>query len=367
MHVLHVIDGLGLGGAERMLVDIANATVRDGHRVSVCITRSETTLSSELDPTIQVLVLDRKRRVSVSAALRLARWIRHERVDVLHVHMRSSAAFILLLRMALLIRRPFVFHDHYGTIEDDRSVPTWFRLGHRFIDHYVGVYEALTDWARTAGVPATRTTTIPNTLDLSRLSSADRLDLRGELGEAPTTVIGVMVASLRRDKGIETLIDAVLRSRHRDRIRIVIAGAPVEADYAAELNDRVREHGLQGTVTFLGGRTDVPALLPAADVGLLSSHTESGPLVLIEYLAASLPIVSTKVGDIGNRLATLGVPGFVSARDPAAFAAALDEVVELSTAERARRGALGHEVLTRSWDIRSTMPTWYGIYASLRA
>jgi hypothetical protein len=66
-------------------------------------------------------------------------------------------------------------------------------------------------------------------------------------------------------------------------------------------------------------------------------------------------------------LCELGVPGFVPVGDSDALAAAIDEIVELTAAERARRGAFGNDVLTQSWDIRATMPRWYAIYATLRA
>ena len=359
--MLHVIDGLGLGGAERMLVDIANRTVVDGHRVSVCVTRDNVTLARELDPRVRLLVLARRARVSPLGLLRLRRVIRAERVDVIHAHLRSNVAFVLQLRIVRAIRTPIVFHDHYGTIEVDTSIPAWFRVGHHFIEHYVGVYDKLTAWARSAGIDAARTSTIPNALDLSRFVGAPVSELRGELGIGATT-LAVMVATLRRDKGIEVLLDAVAQSSTREQLRIVIVGTDGDQPYAARCKARCSELGLDRTVTFLGGRTDVPSLLPVADLALLTSHTESGPLVLIEYLAAGLPIISTRVGDIGRRLAELGVPGFVAPGDVAAFARELDTVLVLTPTERRARGELGRKVLVEGWDIRSAMPRWYAVY-----
>ena len=362
MHVLHVIDGLGLGGAERMLVDIANRTVADGHRVSVCVTRDNVTLASELDPRVHLLVLARRARVSPLGLLRLARFIRSERVDVIHAHMRSNVAFVLQLRISRAIRTPIVFHDHYGTIEVDTSIPTWFRIGHRFIERYVGVYDKLTAWARSAGMDPSRTTTIPNALDLSRFVGAPVSGIRAELGIDASTTLAVMVATLRRDKGIEVLLEALARTSAREQIRVLVAGTDGEPDYAARCKARCAELGLDRTVTFLGGRTDVPSLLAAADLALLTSHTESGPLVLIEYLAGRLPVVSTRVGDIGRRLAEAGVPGFVAPGDAAAFARELDTLLALTLTARRARGELGQKILAEGWDIRSAMPRWYSVY-----
>lgn len=362
LHVLHVIDGLGLGGAERMLVDLANQTVADGHRASACVTRDHLALAPELDPRVHLLVLARRARISPPSLLRLARFIRRERVDVLHVHMRSNLAFVLQLRATRAIRTPIVFHDHYGTIELDTSIPLWFRIGHRFVDRYVGVYDKLVAWAQRAGIPAARTATIPNALDLTRFTGAPAAPIRARLAIDPAAPVALLVASLRRDKGVDLLLDAVARAAARAQLHVLIAGADAEPAYAAHCRARARELGLDRTVHFLGGRTDVPNLLPAADLALLSSHTESGPLVLIEYLAAGLPIVATTVGDIGRRLAALGVPGFVPAGDPAAFARELDRLLALPPAARRARGALGRQILADGWDLRRVMPRWYALY-----
>ena len=361
VHVLHVIDGLGLGGAERMLVDIANRTVADGHRVSVCVTRSNVTLASELDPRVHVLVLARRAPVSPLGLLRLARFVRTERVDVIHAHLRSNVTFVLQLRILRAISIPIVFHDHYGTIEVDSAVPIWFRIGHRFIAQYVGVYDKLTAWARSAGMDPSRTTTIPNAIDLSRFTGAPASRIREDLGIGDA-LLAVMVGTLRRDKGIEVLLEALAQSSARDQIRVIIAGTDGEPDYAASCKARCAELGLDRAVTFLGGRTDVPSLLPVADLGLLTSHTESGPRVLIDYLAAGLPIGATRVGDIGGRLSDLGVPGFVAPGDVAALARELSAFVALSPTARRARGARGRELLVEGWDIRSAMPRWYAVY-----
>jgi glycosyltransferase involved in cell wall biosynthesis len=361
LHVLHVIDGLGLGGAERMLVDIANRTVADGHQVSVCVTRDNVTLARELDSRVHILVLARRARISPIGLARLARFIRGARIDVIHVHLRSNLAFVLQLRMLRAITTPIVFHDHYGTIEVDTSVPAWFRIGQRFIDRYVGVYDKLTAWARRAGIDASRATTIPNALDLSRFSGAPASPIRGELGLGSAT-LAVIVATVRRAKGLEMLLDALAKTSARDAIHVLIAGADGDPDYAARCKARCAELGLAGTVTFLGGRTDIPNLLAAADLALLTSHTESGPLVLIEYLTAGLPIVSTRVGDIGRRLAEAGVPGFVEPGDATGFARELDALLALTPAERRLRGERGQQVLVEGWDIRGAMPRWYAVY-----
>lgn len=362
MHVLHVIDSLGLGGAERMLIDIANATHRDGHRVSVCITRADTTGAADLESEIEVLVLARRSRLDPKAIAKLVRWLRHARVDVLHVHMRSSASFVLLLRTFYLVRIPIVFHDHFGTIETDTTVPAWFRFGNRGLAAYVGVYERLAEWARRAGMPQARVYTIENRLDLARLCGNAPTDLRRMLGVDSTILVGVLVATLRPPKGVEVAIQAAGSARARKSLHLAIVGAESEPAYAQSCRALVLRLGLEHTVSFLGPRSDVPNLLAGADFGMLSSHSESGPLVLIEYARAGLPFIATRVGDIGRRLDALGVPGFVDAGDVAAFSREIDVLISETRDQRVSRGATARVVLDEEFDLQRAMPRWYQVY-----
>ncbi|MFO1435825.1 MAG: glycosyltransferase [Gammaproteobacteria bacterium] len=89
------------------------------------------------------------------------------------------------------------------------------------------------------------------------------------------------------------------------------------------LENICRESGLKEVVHFLGNRKDIPRLLKASDIGVLTSHSEGLSNALIEYLAAGLPVVCTNVG--GNaEIVVDGHNGYVvPARDGAAIAEAL--------------------------------------------
>ena len=86
LHVLHVIDTLATGGKERMLVDLANQTVVEGAKASVCITRSGLQMASELNPKIELIVLNRQKRFDFSAMNAFADFVNRSNVDILHCH-----------------------------------------------------------------------------------------------------------------------------------------------------------------------------------------------------------------------------------------------------------------------------------------
>lgn len=368
MHIMHVIDGLGLGGAERMLVDIANATAAHGASVSVCVTRSCTDMASSLNPGIKIHTLGRRRRFEVKPLRRFARIVREQRVDVLHAHSRSTFSMLALLKMLGWLRVPVIFHDHYGWIETKTSVPIWFRFaGRRFLDYYVGVYAKLGEWAQRAGVPGDRVEVIGNAIDLSRFTNDDTLDIRKAFSLEGSSRVGVVVAGIRPEKGIEMLLKALALGPLPPATRILIIGGVPDKAYSETIKQLVVSLRLEETVSFVGMRSDVPAILKGVDFALLPSRSESGPLVLVEYMLAGLPFVSTQVGDLARRAAEAGVPEFVPPDDPSAFRGALDRLLALSPDAWRSRAATGRQVALEHFDIRNTMPRWYQIYHKVLA
>jgi glycosyltransferase involved in cell wall biosynthesis len=366
MHIMHVIDSLAIGGAERMLVDIANQSSKDNIDVSVCITRSDCTLASELRQDISWMALKRKQAGDINGFKDLASFVKRRNVDVFHVHGISSFSFLAVSKAIGLISSPIIFHDHNGSIEFKRSVPFWFRVwGKHYVDRYVGVYQKLAAWARAAGVPQAKIGVIENALDLSRIQTAAPLDIKQELKIPSHIPTGVVVGNIRPEKGIDVLLEAIAQSKHRGRSMFLLIGAARNAEYYQACRAQSAKLGLDASVVFLGERLDTLRIMRGVDFAVLPSRSESGPLALIEYMASGLPLIATRVGAVGRRVEEMGVPEFVAPGDPIALATALDCLLDLSPDERVRRSALGQQLALRSFDIRNCMSLWYDIYSSV--
>jgi len=364
MRIMHVIDSLDLGGAERMLVEIANAAAADGNEVFACVTRSGTILASDLGPKIELIVLNRRYRLDLSAMWRIADFAHRHCVDIFHVHGRTTLSFVAAVRTLRLSRIPIVFHDHYGSIETEQSVPHWFRQwGRHHVSQYVGVYAKLASWAANAGIAPERIHVIENAVNLSRFDFETREPtLRQQFAIPNELPLGVVVGGIRPDKGVDVLLNALAQSQYRGAFKIVLIGGERDADYAAACRTQCNLLGLDNMVIFGGERPDAAGLLPEADFAVLPSRSESGPLVLIEYVAAGLPVVATRVGSVGAQLHSVGLPDFVDAGDIQGLALALDNLLRLTSHQRRRRGEIGREVARRYFDIRRTMSQWYAVY-----
>jgi glycosyltransferase involved in cell wall biosynthesis len=132
-----------------------------------------------------------------------------------------------------------------------------------------------------------------------------------------------MVANLIPYKGHEDLIDALAIAAQEipQDWHLVLAGR--DDGIGARLKGKISESGLHDHVSFLGSRTDIPALLAASDLGILCSHQESFANAILEGMAAGLPMIVTNVG--GNSEAVVdGVTGIiVPAKDPRQLAEAI--------------------------------------------
>ena len=354
LHVAHVIDALSLGGAERIAVELANRTVVDGHRASICVTRSGTALAARLDPRVELLVLGRQRRFELRPLARFARWLADRAVDVVHCHGRSSFSLLAALRATRATSRPVVLHDHLG-VQLHPGVPRWFRFARRYLAAYVAVDPAQRTWAVRAGIADARTHVIGNAIDMAALA---RQPLTGPaLPEAAGPRL-IFVGGLRRDKAVDVLLDAMARLRAPATLFVV--GGDADPAYAARCRAAASNR-----VVFLGQRDDALPLAATADLAVHPARSESGPLVIAEYAALGLPFVATRVGGIANRLADAGAGRFVAPDDPGALASAIDDLLARPAAERRALGAAWGAVARPLFDVSARMPDWYALYARL--
>jgi glycosyltransferase involved in cell wall biosynthesis len=151
---------------------------------------------------------------------------------------------------------------------------------------------------------------IPNGLDLRRFESISHLrdENRRRLGLTSDELGIILVANLISYKGHTELIEAfALASKERPNLKLFFAGQ--DRGIGPALAEQARRLAVESKVHALGLQSDIPGLLAAMDVGVISSHEEGFCNALMEKLAAGLPVVATNVG--GNPEALSGMPGCV--------------------------------------------------------
>jgi glycosyltransferase involved in cell wall biosynthesis len=360
---MHVIDSLDIGGAERMLVDMVNNIDPERYSVSVCVTRSAAPLQHEIHRDIPVKLLHRKYKWSIAGFTKLAEFSLQQRVDLYHAHGLSTFSFLLFAKRLGIIQKPILLHDHFGDIEIARATPKWFKYwGRASLDYYVGVSKKLVDWAINAGVSQTRATTIENALDIKRYAQVPAINLHHVFQVPIEKKVAVMIGNIRPSKGLDILI-RVCTSLNRDIIPVfVILGRVQDASYYKTCQDMIAKADLEEFFIFLGAQPDRIAWIKGADFAVIPSISESGPLVLIEYIACGLPFASMKVGGISELVYPSIPDAFASPLDIDRFSAILNRLAILPKIELKVLGEKIQKDILEMFDIRNKLSCWYAIY-----
>jgi glycosyltransferase involved in cell wall biosynthesis len=207
---------------------------------------------------------------------------------------------------------------------------------------------------------------VPNGLDIDayRPDPAVRNAVRRTL-DWGDDFVWLAVGNLREPKDYPTMLRAfrivVARSR---RVRLVIVGSGPLED---ELRRMQADLGLAGSVSFLGTRSDVPALLQAADAFVMSSSWEGTPMALLEASAAGLPAVATDVGGIGEVIRHQETGFLVEPGSPDALAAAMLRMCALDAEVRLAMGLAARDYVRNNYGIGEIANRWEHLYSRLLA
>jgi glycosyltransferase involved in cell wall biosynthesis len=340
------------GGAERLALSIATHLDPERFESILCVSRwphppalksLESTAREALEELevagVRFLPLERKYKIDPLAWMRLERFLRKERVDVLHAHKFGSNVWGALV--GKLAGTPvMIAHEHTWSFEGQPARRFLDReLVSRACDRFIAVSrEDQRRMIEIERIKPSRTLFIPN--GVAPLAPASGRDVRAELGIEPGVPLIGIVGLLRAQKAHHVLLHAAAKlTGDWPEMQVLIVGDGPERDTIESL---IGELGLQKNVRILGLRADVPDVLSALDIAVCCSDFEGSPLSVLEYMDAALPVVATSVGGIPD-LIDSGVHGLlVPAGDSAALARALAEL--LGDPARARQmGVRGQE------------------------
>lgn len=352
--VLAATDTLEVGGAERVAVDIVNSLGRDRHDAFFCATRGDGPLRDVLLPDVEVGVIGRRATWDVAGMLRFAQWVNARNIDLIHTHGRGTMQFVALCLRLGLIRTKHVYHDHYGHLHLDRRAPAGLRSALHTVDGFLGVDQRLCSWAREdVGLPAERVHLVRSGVDLTRFVGIEPIDLRAAFDLADVEVVLVMVANYRRQKDHPTVLRALalLPLEERRRLAVVTVGSTEsEPGYFDRCWAMAEDLGVTDQIRVTGTRDDTLRLMAGADAGLLASKNETGPLVVLEYMASNLPFVATDTGEITRALAGQPIGWTPAPRDPHQLADALRSLLDAGPTARAAMGQRGRRLAEEMFD-----------------
>lgn len=349
MRIVHVVQGLAIGGQERLVVAMSRELARRGHEpVIVSLCRGGAVRAQACG----VPIVDAVRADGADASLvvRLASVLRALRADAVHTHNPAPLLHAMPAAIVAGVRRRV--HTKHGVNVYGPGALWSARAVVRAVHAVVAVSAETAEVARAKErVPPRVLHVVPNGIPLAAFhpDTAARARIRAELQIPPEAFVVGSVGRLAREKDYPLLVRAAAPMLG-EGVRLVLVGDGASRGEVERAIDRA----LAPFVTLTGARCDVADLLCAFDVFALSSRTEGFPLAVPEAMAAALPIVATRVGGVPSAVpvecGVLVDSGDETALSRALSALAADRDRARSLGACARRHALAFFSIERTTD-----------------
>jgi len=359
--IVFVIEALTVGGAEQMLIAMANRFASRGYPVHVVCLSQWGELVDRLDDRIERHLLDKKPGIDPSLLGKLRSLIQGIQPAAINSHLFTAN---LWTRLSLLF-------TGYRVVVTEHSRDAWKGRLYRTIDRLliyrchrlVAVSEDTADFYRDdIGVPSKRVSVINNGIETAVYAAGDGRALRDqwltEYGANASTEAPLFVGIVGRlveAKNHQRLLDAAVywKTSAPQIVTLIVGDGPL----ADTIDQGIAERGVHDTVYRLGARSDIPDILAALDIFVLSSDREGHPLTALEAQAAGTPVVLTRAGGCADAIATEGdtAGGLLVDKDAEAFSNAVAELannesMRISMGKFAKSHAKTHFDLDRMVD-----------------
>jgi glycosyltransferase involved in cell wall biosynthesis len=365
INVLLLITELNVGGAERIVEQLASGLLRDRYNVKVACLYDPHAIGADIQAAgIPVIDLDMRNKVDLRAPYRLFRLLQAGNVQILHAHLFH--ANFLAATVGRLARVPVIIATRHSVEIGGRRREWINRLVRPLCDAVVAVsrevYEAE---VRRSEIDLDKLVMIPSGVGVQIFEAVDQAStgrLQSLWKIRPEFRLVGTVGRFVEPKGYTYLLDALAKIR----TQISDAKALLVGDGALRqpMEEKARELGLSDTVVFTGTRRDVPQVLALLDVFVLPSLWEGLPIALLEAMAAGLPVVATAVGGTPEVVVD-GVTGIlVPPRDPDALAEAILTLLHDPDLRR-KMGQAGRERVRGHFSVEKMVKETEGLYRRL--
>lgn len=367
MHVLHALD---YGGVPRMVVDMLRYHERSKFEPFCVVLQrcAQTPYDVELrDANIQVFSLEKGEKFSLKSVYKILKIMRKLSPQVVHTHSRGLNYAIIA---TALFRPSACIHTIHGEVLYERGTGKnrlirHFALDKKWKGYYVPVVIASVH-LQTAREIYHREDVycIPNGIEVHDFQPREecRYQMRYQLKIPSDSIVITSVSRLHPAKRVDLIVKAFSIIAHKKRsVYLLIVGSGEEMH---RIKEEIKKMSLCDRVYLLGERKDIPAILSASDIFAISSKHEGFGLAIVEAMAASLPVVATRVGGIPEVVVD-GETGFLVDSDrPEELALALERLIE-DPSLRYRMGQAGLRRAHLTYDVRQMVRNYEDLYTKL--
>lgn len=347
------------GGAQQMWL-LSKALAQKGHALWVICPPGSPMEQRCHAARLEVWPLSQRQDYDVPSMIRLARFLKERRIDILHAH--HPTAHAIGLGAAYLSRVPAFCVTRRVIFPVKRNPFSRLKYLSRRINGYVAVCEAVKTELAKAGVKSERVVVVPSAVanGAEDPSREEGMRFREALGLSKTDFVIGTVANHSPYKGLRVLLDAAQPvAAHHPRVHFLIVGRDTE-----RLAPAVAERGLGSRVTLAGFRTDIPHVLAALDLFVLPSLQEAAATALREAMIQGLPVIGTRVGGIPEAIHPGETGLLVPPGDAGALAQAMRTLID-DAALRERLARQGKAYVEKAYALPNVVERMETFYESL--
>ena len=362
MKILLIITGLGIGGAEKQVCDLADKFVQLGHQVrlvSLISASSEQTLPTNNQVEIIYLSMTKNPIDVVRAYFKLRNIIQNFHPNVIHSHMFHANLMARLIRLSTKVDR--LICTAHSKNEGGALRMTLYRFTNFLSDINTNVsQDAVNAFIEKKAVKKDQMIAMENGIDtfLFKKDSAMKENMQLSLPLINNDYVFLAVGRLTDPKDYPNLLKAFsIVNRQKPNSCLLIAGI---GELEQELKQYTIQLGISEKVSFLGLRRDINQLMNIADTYVMSSYFEGLPLVIGEAMATENVIVAT---DCGGTREVIGDNGFlVPIRNSEALANAMLQSMDLTEEARSILGKKSREHILKYYSLDAVVNKWLNLY-----
>lgn len=355
MKILYVITGLGQGGAERVVCDLADSMFEGGNDVKIAYLTGEV-LTQPVHKNIELIHVNLNRAYDFPKVyLSLSRIIKNYRPDVVHSHMVHANILTRLLRLIVPINK--LISTAHNSNEGGQARMLLYRITHSLADLTTNVSNtAVESFEVKNAVPKDGMSTIYNGVNFDRFKyySTAKKHLIEELNLNEEYKIILSVGRFNKQKNYFNLLQSIKYLKDCCSIPFILLVAG-DGELRAEIEEMIIQLELKASIILLGRRADIPELMSASDVFVLSSDYEGLPTVLIEALACHANVVSTDVSGAREIIDNYGE--IVPTNDSKKLALAVLKALGIE-----EKNILGHNYAKNKFNLDIISKKWASIY-----
>ncbi len=360
MKIVLVITGLGMGGAERQVCDLADQFADKSHQVML-ISMTGETVNRPQSTNIHIVELNMAKTPMgfIKAYWQMRRLIKQFKPDVVHSHMVHANIFTRLLRISTHMRK--LICTAHSTNEGGYGRMLAYRVTDGLCDLSTNVSQEAVDIFVERGIaPALRMIAMPNGIDTVRFTfnQSSRTSLRSRLHVADNTPLILAVGRFTEAKDYPNLLAAFRQLSHDvNPAQLAIIGI---GEKQADIESMATQLGISSRVHFLGLRHNVHEWMSAADIFVLSSAWEGFGLVVAEAMACQRVVVATDCGGVKEVMGNCGF--LVPPRNSIALAESLNKALILRPEASSVQGRLARQRIVDCYSLEVQAKRWLTLY-----